>query len=232
MTTLPRWAFWCAWCAGRAAAGRTWRGAAGTAVTLADGWWWWQIARCFSWTHSHWHEFFLTDWVISGSSKNSVFGLFTWARCRSFPDRSGCARSRCTPGSCVGRGSEWCRRCLRKLVSQRYGPPGLLKTYKDTNPFFDAMNRQADWQRNLWMFRCWSHTRKQHIRTDLFPSYRSLGFIPLISRHPLSSSSHLSLTSRTRRMLEKRVFLSLMMMVSSRSRLSMKCSVRTRSERR
>ena len=44
----PPWAFWFVLSAGRAAAGRTWRAAAGTAATPGDEWWRWQTARCSS----------------------------------------------------------------------------------------------------------------------------------------------------------------------------------------
>lgn len=67
-----------------------------------------------------------------------------------------------------------------------------------------------------------------------FTPYTAFLF-PLLLHLPssfLPAISHLSLTSRTLRMLEKRVFLSITTSVSSRSRLSRKCSVRTRRDLR
>lgn len=63
-------------------------------------------------------------------------------------------------------------------------------------------------------------------------THKSPSYFPLSLSVLLSAISHLSLTSRTLRMLEKRVFLSLMIIVNSSSRLSRKCSVRTRRDRR
>lgn len=54
--------------------------------------------------------------------------FLTRARCRSYPGRSGCGRSRCMQGSCAERGSGWCHRCQGKPGHWICGPPGPSRT--------------------------------------------------------------------------------------------------------
>lgn len=200
--------------------------------------------------------------VPAGKSSSSYFKedklqVLTWARWRSSPGRSGCGRSQCRQGSCAGRGSGWCRRCQERPDPQICGPPGLSRTCGVIKQTFYTKKKNVQLFRtvkNNWQRRNYQLTsvRKWIITSFLFfpPSVgifvwntkwpRRTSTHKLRSYFPIPSSpsvlpsavSHLSLTSRTLRMLEKRVFLSLMIMVSSRSRLSRKCSVRTRRDRR
>lgn len=88
---------------------------------------------------------------------------------------------------------------------------------------------------------CWTIKNKLYIPVPVSSSTSDLAALHIINHFGVSVFSlspftlffpHLSLTSRILRMLEKRVFLSLMIIVSSSSRLSMKCSVRTWRDRK
>lgn len=143
---------------------------------------------------------FLQVTLICWQSKQFLVlgkSLLTWVDWRSFPGRSGCGHSRCRWRSCAGRDSGGCCICLGK---------------------------RSPWKCALWGLSGTCSKRFHETSADKSSSCIRNPFLFCISR---GVTSHLSLTSRTFRMLEKRVFLSLMMTVSVSSRFSMKCSVRT-----